>query len=614
MDRTFRIPLVLLAVALIAVPCGFCAEPKDVRTLVKALQSGDRQSRRWVMRDLQDFGLDAAPATPDLVRALEDPDKYTRIEAARAVEAIGKEASAAIPKLIALLGEDEPPRISTELVFADMGLTAALALGKMGEEAVGPLVRCLEHRSWVVRYNASYALGEIGIDAKSATAALIRRFDDKDWMVRSSAAWAVRKIRPDAKTAVPALARLLRDENVSARVAAVDALAAIRPVTSGAIEGLIRALLDKNGEVQARAATALGSLGPEGAPAILALCETLESREGYPVGHPAQWHPVAETAARALGQIGPKAKDAMPGLLDIIRNTRGTYDGVFGLPEENSAVRQEAMSAAVRIDSGSDRLLTALRESVEQNSRLREAAAVALAGIGAKAKTAVPALVEGMKGDDANRLTFACAVLRIEPGNPEARKALLEELNADRDLQVDSWDLLSDALKQSGPDCRRAVPMLIRLLDPESGDPENAVRALGQLGPDAQSAVPALMKLLDEVDDDLRREAIIAVQRITLGKSSLLKAAWKDRSPGVRTGVVEVLGGSPSNVAVLTEALSDPSARVRLAAVTALGKLGESAKPAIPQVKRLLQDDLRTIREAAQNTLNRWENGKAPKP
>ena len=75
----------------------------------------------------------------------------------------------------------------------------------------------------------------------------------------------------------------------------------------------------------------------------------------YVHGHPGVCRPVAETAARALGAIGPSAKSAMPALLDLLRDTQGTFDQ-FG--PDDRCDNYEARGAAAIAAAGSHRKTT----------------------------------------------------------------------------------------------------------------------------------------------------------------------------------------------------------------------------------------------------------------
>jgi HEAT repeat protein len=612
MRRTWTVALMMAA---LTVRGGFCAEPRRLSELVNALRSEDSYERYAAVDALYWLGLDAAPAIPQLIRALEDPDESVREGAANALREIGPEAAQAIPKLIERLGESEAPWFVTDAPTTDVGFAAASALGRMGRAAVGPLVRCLDHPSPVVRFLAAYALGKIGPDAEPAAVALAEMFDDEEEAVRMEAIWATAKITPRARSAVRRIIERLEDEETCVRVAAVDALGSIRPTTPGIVERLTHALGDEDGLVQAHAANALGDLGAKAAPAVTALANTLTSREGYPYpdGHPYSREPVAGTAARALGRIGRPAKATMPLLLDTIRNTDGTFDE-YGSPTDNREVRAEAAKAAARIDPDNQELLDVLERSLRNDSAVREDVALALGMIGPKAKRALPALVDVIgDGYSSERFSCACAVLRIDTGNSLAIDTLLAEL-APPYLPGDeeTWDALISALKQAGADSRRAIPRLIELLNSASADRENAARALAQFGPEARIAIPALLDLLDEPYDGVRREAIAALQRISSGEVPLLEAALKEPNPQIRCGVVEVLGHFPSAAPLLTDALNDPSARVRLAALSALGQLDARAKAAIPRVKGLVEDDSLTVREAAREVLMRLGESDVP--
>ena len=148
---------------------------------------------------------------------------------------------------------------------------------------------------------------------------------------------------------------------------------------------------------------------------------------------------------------------------------------------------------------------------------------------------------------------------------------------------------------------------MIEIVKDISKDQENAARTLAIFGPDAKSAIPALLDLLAESYywDRLRKEAVVALQKIASENSAPLLAALKNPNTLLHCGAVEVLGGFPGAVPLLIEALDDPSNRVRHAALLSLAKLDGSAEPAISHVRKLLKSDSPTIREAAANTLQK---------
>jgi HEAT repeat protein len=179
---------------------------------------------------------------------------------------------------------------------------------------------------------------------------------------------------------------------------------------------------------------------------------------------------------------------------------------------------------------------------------------------------------------------------------------LLSRLSGD-----DDWALLRTALRRAGGFSRPALPILNKMLEDPWGNPQDAARALAVFGPEAQSAIPALLDRLASSWKDTRQEAVAALRQIASEDSAPLQAGLQHPKAEIRSGVVEVLGHFPGALAAVTEALDDPSARVRLAALQSLAKLKDSAKPAIPQIRGLLQAESRTIREATASALQEIE-------
>lgn len=600
---------VSLAFVLIEV-CGVLgAEPRGIAELMKALEHAG--TRFDAIRELEDLGLDAAPAVPQLIELLDSPDKSTRAAAADALGAVGKDATAAIPKLIERLGEPETPQFAFEVPVTDVGLSAAVALGAMGDDPVGPLVGCLADERPRVRNLAAFALGEIGPAAKAAVTSLAERLNDGDASVRQEAACALGRIGSGEGHWIGSLVGSLADKDDFVRAAAAEALGLVHPTTPTAVQGLIRALRDEEPDVQHEAAKALGRLGDDAVPAIPTLTDMLKSRKAYRYSHPVVLRPVAGTAARALGTLGPRAKEAMPALIDLIRDRNGTFERFA--PDDkcdNYEARGEAAMAAARINPQSDELIRVLGQSLQEDDWIRGKVAVALAFIGPNAKGMVPLLIEFSKPNSRfpYELSCACAAVAIEPDNSLAITRMLDCLPpTPGPFDGDDWDLLRTAFERAGARSRPAIPILTRLVADVSEDQENAAHTLATFGPEAQSAIPALLDLLDNRWEHPRQEAIAALQQIASEKSPPLLAALKNRNANVRAGAVEVLGHFPGALPRITEALNEPSARVRLAALLSLGKLDGSAKPAIPQIRGLLQAESRSIREAAALALQKVE-------
>jgi len=200
-------------------------------------------------------------------------------------------------------------------------------------------------------------------------------------------------------------------------------------------------------------------------------------------------------AAEALGELGPKAAGAIPGLVEVIRDTP-TPD-----PSEPEWSREE---------SAAHFLLMASWDALEC--------------IGPKA---VPALIDLLAHQDVEIRGRAAAALEvIGAGAADAVPALIKRLNEGEN----QWVYLNalKALAAIGPKAEAAVPTLIKtVLDPQASVPKGvpgeippwgpywifqlplrkaAAQALVAIGPKARPAVkkdlfPALIQALDDADE-----------------------------------------------------------------------------------------------------------------
>jgi phosphoribosyl-ATP pyrophosphohydrolase len=191
---------------------------------------------------------------------------------------------------------------------------ASFALGEIGEPAVEPLIQALKDEDSDVRERAAVALGNIG--DKRAVEPLIQALKDEDSDVRERAAVALGKI---GEPAVEPLIRALKDEDSDVRYNAADALGKIG---EPAVEPLIQALKDEYSDVREKAADALGKIGNERA--VEPLIHALED----------EYSLVRYYAALALGKI---------------RDKRAIEPLTNALEDESSLVRNAAREALEKI-------------------------------------------------------------------------------------------------------------------------------------------------------------------------------------------------------------------------------------------------------------------------
>ena len=190
---------------------------------------------------------------------------------------------------------------------------------------------------------------------------------------------------------VHALAALLQSPDPQTKLRAIDALEDMGPAAAPAIPNLIKALSDVR-EVRGGAADVLASIGSAAAPATGALTILLND----------EWAGNRAAAARALGSIGPEAREATAAL------------GLALTSDKDAAVRTFSAEALGTIGDPAalDNLSTAL--GADPEATVRRAAALAIAYIGAQARTAVPELEKALTDEEIGvRAASAYAIARI---------------------------------------------------------------------------------------------------------------------------------------------------------------------------------------------------------
>ena len=345
-----------------------------------------------------------------------------------------------------------------------------------------------------------------------------------------------------AKDAVPALAALLPDKDLSswARIAleaipdpaAGDALREALGKVQGrlligvinslgvrreatAVDGLTERLKDPDAEVASAAAVALGHIGGSGAAG--ALKQSLDAA------------PAAVRSAIAQGCI----------------LCAGRY-----MAEGKSADARLLYDLVLMADVPKQRILEAVRGAIL-----------------ARKSEGLPLLVEQLRSADKSFFAMGLTTAREIPG-PEATRALVAELGR---ASADRQGLLILALADRGD--AAALPAVLQAA--KSGPKKArlvAIRVLARLGNVA--CVPVLWEAAKESDAEVS-EAALAVLADLPGKevddelsARLLKAEGADRPILIQLAGRRRIEGT---AAALLKAADDPDARVRSAALTALG-------------------------------------------
>jgi HEAT repeat protein len=195
----------------------------------------------------------------------------------------------------------------------------------------------------------------------------------------------------------------------------------------------------------------------------------------------------------------------------------------------------------------------------------------------------------------------------------DAKPAIPKLIEMLDDRSEEFRTMILGVLRGLGPHAKSAVPQLVKLLkERKAGDPEVVMWVLQAIGPDAKEAIPVLM-------DSLHDEKLLkyAVQTLcSIGPEA------KVGIPEIRNAIKRARGNSAISVASLVRPLSnlgtdvvpllieclkdDPP--VQCASADALAAMGQSARDAIPDLKKLVRHKTPEVRFAVANAL--WEIAK----
>ena len=543
------------------------------------------------------------------------------IVVASARGAIGQESIAALRN--ALSADDERARVAAIDKLAGFGPAA--------KDAVDDLAVLLTDKSERVRAHAAYALGMIGLAAKSAGPALAKAVvDDPDVHVRREAVEAIETVQVDIQIAGPALAKALQDDEPGVRIAALDvltdigapavpilskaleneatrywaalALGELGPVSKPAADALAKALDDNRPQVQNEVLIALAHVGPEAASAAPALAKLLTSDDAS----------VHDAAAYALGRMGPAAADSTDALRTAMKNGKGMLPTICAyalarIEPNNKQALQKAdklLTSAIRHEDPSvqSAALRALRELNRTPAELAPQLADCIVDcdpsllremmdiLAASGDAGVPALIEALKRPESR----GPAALVLAQIGPEAKAAVgpLTNTLAAKDLGTEVRREVILALAAMGPDASSATSALTKELEnPEPRVRAPAAYALGRIGPAARAALPKLRGGLDSQDDVDRVASAYAIVHVAPGDADAVQVAVPVLIHGLtnplapaRRGAADALGHVGKSARRLAEgplrdAVNDPDASVRAAARDALTKIG-AAEPA----------------------------------
>lgn len=458
----------------------------------------------------------------------------------------------------------------------------ALAAEILGDQravsAITPLIPLLHHKYSFVRQKAAVALAKIGEPAVEPLLIALK----EESALNNEAIWALGELK-DGR-AIPLLLQYLRSSNNDIRREAASALGKIG---EPAIKPLIAAFKDKNIEVYFAAVEAFAKMGATALPPLL---DTLNSED-----------PIQRSGAiKALGKLGDSRAvgpliDKFQDTVDWVRITAADALAEMGKPAVTSLVQvfhseeQTARRLAIRGLAGIkdpsvvESLIDASNDSSDD---IRQIAVYALGELDDRRaiEPLMAALMECQtkkkKGPLHEYLITALGRLK------DARAAGLLINEMDNNEGSSNYYVVKNALIRIGAPAAKDVSHLLQ--EGSVRERQAAIDVLQSIGD--LTVADELHAALSDKDPRVRSGAAHALGIIKdIGAGDLLMTALKDSEPAVRVRAIEALGNIKDFRAgeSMISALTDKNAEVKLVAIMSLGKLKDkrAIKPLIDIIK-----------------------------
>ena len=569
-------------------------EPASTLPVAELLAHSEPAVRAHAAEMLRRFQPLPDAAVPLLADALEDDDPFVRGAAATALIPFGPKAAPAVPRLIEAVQKIQLADLQKP---EPIELAPVNALAAVGEPAVGPTTKLLKEKEPLIRYLATYTLGEIGPAAKSALPELEKLLRDTSGEVALEAARAVAVVGGDSapttelmkfalghmepatrlyalqtivrmgdagRGLAPLALPLIDDPTPEVRRAALTYVGTLDGKTAKPVIGKVADMLQSDDEsTRLETARVLGELGSAAGPAADALGRTA-ANDNAP--------PVRTAALFALSDLGTAGKGGLPGLITLAKNANADH-----------ADRAKAITALPRIGPSDKPAFEAvMATSTDKSAIVREAAATALGRFPKPSAPTVGRLAELAKSDPspATRSAALESIARLGPKAAAARPTV-ESLAGDRSGNVSVWAKVGVARIDEKPDAALAA-IRAGLASASPGEQQAAAEAMPLLGEPAEADVTAVARLLTDESPYMRRIAADVLGR--LGRAArpavprLLKLMANDTDGEVRTAAAKALGSTDdvsTEVIVALRAVVDTDPTAARAARVSLRQLGK---------------------------------------
>jgi HEAT repeat protein len=533
--------------------------------LKKLAAAPNRSLRTRAALALWRIGGDPKPAVAALTETLRDSGTAARREALVALARLGAEAAPAAGAVLDLLDNDD----------ANVRTEASTALTRMGRAALPELLRALQGKEVRLRRSAAGLL----VNSLSQALApedlppLTARLKDEDLAVRVDCA---RLLWIQGKSDDAVLAGLIdgvRSANAALHTSVLNTLAHASPRPRGLLPLLDAALKNADAGNRAQAARILWDIEKKPDRVLPVYLAAIKGRNRN------HW----SAAVNGLGEMGPAASPAAARLVEMMK-IRDYYHY-----EVNTALKQIGPGVIPEV-------VKLLEDSTPVTNYWLtppESAVSILGSFGKKGADAVVPLLA-----HANPAVRVRAVRVIGAAGPEGAALVPRLVGLLDGPSTEVCDAAIVALGSIGPGARDSIARLIPLAKGGRTTARTAsLKALAEIGPDAALGLPVALEALKSPDLTIRQGALDLLLRLDPKHKDLLPAALELlKNASARQGALAFLGrmgeGAARAVPQMVEVLKDPNDYVRRQAADALRQVGPSAKEAVgPLLEQLGRSD-----------------------
>lgn len=547
-------------------------------SLIQRVSNEEKTVCLHAVDSLGSLGPHAGPAVPALLKALAHEDEEICWRVARSLGAIGKDAQAAVPAL-------ENALTNQNATLRAYAIHALVQIGKPSQAAIARIEDATNDDHALVRRAAFRALRVI--ESPSRTQIMLSALGSED---PASVVAAVSVLSKLGAAAVPGLVKALG--NKESRHPAIAVLSELGPDAADAVPAMTLLLRHANPSVRIHTLNAIGKLGIVAQAAMPEVANLLKTEPQVSVQYKAAW---------VLGQIkgdeipalktASQSKDPLLRLIstwaiarravgDVAKTSNALSLIIRGLRSNSTPIQEAAAMAFIELGAPPELIMAELQQAVSAGEmQVVDAAIMALVQAG-------PPALQDIEQALADSQLRDAAIKLITILGPEAESAvphLVSLLDTLPDSEKKVHRAVVEALGAIGPAAETATMKLAKMMG--SSDPhiqKEAAVALGKIGPKAKPSVAELKTVAANGDTELQFRAVWALQQIDPGDEGLRTLA----------------------LPIIQAAFQSSDDDVRIEAIRAVERLGPSGiASAREQIAELLDDKNEVVRSLAMQVL-----------